>query len=120
MRLAVFLIAALSSLALAAPRSEPEASADIGVIFVYADGTQSEQLWVPDSISQVPLSSGGIVDNVFILPPLGPQLPPRYASARCAFLDVQSQGLGVGLVNGLGIIILEVKDVVEYVQCNTI
>ncbi|RFU74238.1 hypothetical protein TARUN_8000 [Trichoderma arundinaceum] len=103
MRPAVFLAAALSSFAVAAPQNEPEPSADIGVIFVYADGTQSEQLWVPDSISQVPLSSGGVVDNVFILPPLGPQIPPRRASAYCAFLDAQSQGLGVGVVNGPGL-----------------
>jgi hypothetical protein len=56
MRHAIFLAAALSSLAAAAPQS-PEPSTEIGVIFVYTDGTQSEQLWVPDSISQVPLST---------------------------------------------------------------
>jgi hypothetical protein len=60
-----------------------------------------------------------VVDNVFIRPPLNSQIPPRYASARCAFLDAESQGLGLGLVNGPGIILLEYKDVVEYVQCNT-
>ncbi|KAL7944145.1 hypothetical protein V8C42DRAFT_327821 [Trichoderma barbatum] len=118
MRAAVVL-AALSSLVMAAPQGEPGQDSQIGLIFTYTNGSQSEMAFVEDSISQVPLNSGGIVDNVFVRPLPNPAFPGRYFGARCAFLDAQSRGLGVGLVNGPGIIILESKDVVEYVQCNT-
>ncbi|UKZ52604.1 hypothetical protein TrVGV298_006385 [Trichoderma virens] len=119
MRAAIFL-AALSSLVMAAPQGEPSPDSEIGLIFTYTNGTQSEMVPVEDSISQVPLNSGGIVDNVFVRPLLNPATPGRYYGARCAFLDAQSRGLGVGQVNGPGIIILESKDVIEWVQCNTV
>ncbi|KAL7930094.1 hypothetical protein V8C35DRAFT_313542 [Trichoderma chlorosporum] len=119
MRAAV-LLAALSSFVMAAPQGEPSQASEIGLIFTYTNGTQSEMKWVEDSISQVPLNSGGIVDNVYVRPLSNIQFPGRYFSARCAFLDTLSRGLGVGLVNGPGIIILESKDVIEYVQCNTV
>ncbi|KAL6821748.1 hypothetical protein J3E69DRAFT_382256 [Trichoderma sp. SZMC 28015] len=116
MRAAVIL-AALSSLVMAAPAAGHDN--EIGVIFTYTNGSQSAMKWVQDSISQVPLNSGGIVDNVFVEPLANPALPGRYFGARCVFLDALSRGLGVGQVNGPGIIILESKDVIEYVQCNT-
>ncbi|KAL6861932.1 hypothetical protein J3F83DRAFT_716756 [Trichoderma novae-zelandiae] len=112
------ILAALTSLVAAAPQA-PVLDGEIGLIFTYTNGTQSEQRWVADSISQVPFNSGGIVDNVFVRPPLNPAQPTRYFSAHCAFLDAQSRDLGVGLVNGPGIVILESKDVIEFVQCNT-
>ncbi|KAL6695627.1 hypothetical protein J3F84DRAFT_374856 [Trichoderma pleuroticola] len=118
MRAAVVL-AALSSLVMAAPQGEPGQDSKIGLIFTYTNGSQSAMEWVEDSISQVPLNSGGIVDNVFVEPLSNPALPGRYFGARCAFLDAMSRGLGVGQVNGPGIIILESKDVIEFVQCNT-
>lgn len=56
MRAAVVL-AALSSLVMAAPSGEPGHASQIGVIFTYTNGTQSEMKWVDDSISQVALST---------------------------------------------------------------
>lgn len=54
MRAAVVL-AALSSLVMAAPAAGHDN--EIGVIFTYTNGSQSEMKWVQDSISQVPLST---------------------------------------------------------------
>ncbi|KAK1243261.1 hypothetical protein MKX07_003889 [Trichoderma sp. CBMAI-0711] len=115
---ASIVLAALTSLVAAAPQIQISTN-EIGLIFTYTNGSQSEQKWVANSISQEPLNSGGIVDNVFVRPPENTAVPGHYLGARCAFLDFQSRGLGVGHVNGPGIIILESKDVIEYVQCNT-
>ncbi|PTB62294.1 hypothetical protein BBK36DRAFT_1172840 [Trichoderma citrinoviride] len=117
------ILAGLASLVAAAPSVQISAgdipAGEIGIIFTYTNGSQSAQTSVANSISQVPLNSGGIVDNVFVHPPSNPAVPGHYLGASCAFLDFQSRGLGVGHVNGPGIIILESKDVIEYVQCNT-
>ncbi|TFB01907.1 hypothetical protein CCMA1212_006343 [Trichoderma ghanense] len=117
MRTAVVL-AALTSLVAAAPQIQVS-TGEIGLIFTFTNGSQSGQQWVANSASQVPLNSGGIVDNVFVRPLENPAVSGHYLGASCSFLDFQSRDLGVGHVSGPGVITLESKDVIEYVQCTT-
>ncbi|KAL6875835.1 hypothetical protein HDV57DRAFT_159937 [Trichoderma longibrachiatum] len=117
MRAAVVL-AALTSLVAAAPQIQIS-TGEIGLIFTFTNGSQSGQQWIADSASPVPLNSGGIVDNVFVQPLENPAVPGHYHGASCSFLDFQSRDLGVGHVSSPGIIRLESKDVIEYVQCKS-